>query len=113
MPDITYQPGELFVYTNGDKWELGLVKRPNNTGDGYFCYYSTGDTAANTPTSRMHKLANHGWSKIEGRLDDLESLCRDLLLLAVSGASTTYDRAKWHADLERLSTQMEDMGLLG
>ena len=61
----TYEPGELFVYTNGDHWELGEVKSANNTGTGYFCWYSTGDTAANTPTSHMHKLANAGWSHIE------------------------------------------------
>ena len=63
----TYKTGELFVYTNGDKWELGQVKRENNTGDGYFCYYSTGDTAASTPLRCMHKLANAGWSHIEGQ----------------------------------------------
>ena len=61
----TYEPGELFVYMNGDHWELGEVKSANNTGTGYFCWYSTGDTAANTPTSHMHKLANAGWSHIE------------------------------------------------
>ena len=49
----TYEPGELFVYMNGDHWELGEVKSANNTGTGYFCWYSTGDTAANTPTSHM------------------------------------------------------------
>ena len=63
----TYEPGELFVYTNGDHWELGEVKSANNTGTGYFCWYSTGDTAANTPTRCMHKLANAGWSHIERR----------------------------------------------
>ena len=64
----TYQPGELFVYVNGDRWELGQVKRPNNTGDGYFCWYSTGDTAANTPTECMHKLANARWSHVDGKM---------------------------------------------
>ena len=60
-----FENGELFVYTNGDRWELGMVKRPNNTGDGYFCWYSLGDTAANTPTDHMHKLANAGYSHVE------------------------------------------------
>lgn len=64
----TFAEGELFVYVNGDRWELGMVKRPNRTGDGYFCWYSTGDTAANTPTRCMHKLANSGYTKIEGQL---------------------------------------------
>lgn len=61
----TFKPGELFVYVNGSRWELGMVKRPNYTGDGYFCWYSRGDTAANTPLSHMHKLANAGWTHIE------------------------------------------------
>lgn len=66
---IEYEPGELFVYTNGDRWELGMVKRPGN-GDGYFCWYSRGDTAAFTPTSCMHKLSNAGFTHIEQLLDD-------------------------------------------
>ena len=70
----TYEPGELFVYMNGDHWELGEVKSANNTGTGYFCWYSTGDTAANTPTRCMHKLANAGWSHIE----KLRELVRDM-----------------------------------
>ena len=53
-----YEPGELFIYANGDRYEIGKVKRPNNTGDGYFCWYHSGDTAANTPTDKMHKLTN-------------------------------------------------------
>lgn len=68
-----YRQGELFVYVNGDRWELGMVKRPNNTGDGYFCWYSRGDTAANTPTDHMHKLDNAGWTKIEQMYDDAAS----------------------------------------
>lgn len=65
----TYEPGELFVYTNGDRWELGMVKRPGS-GDGYFCWYSRGDTAANTPVEHMHKLENAGFTHIEQLLDD-------------------------------------------
>lgn len=64
-----FEPGELFVYTNGNRWELGMVKRPNNSGDGYFCWYSRGDTAANTPTTHMHKLSNAGFTHIEQLLD--------------------------------------------
>lgn len=66
---IKFEPGELFVYTNGNRWELGMVKRPGN-GDGYFCWYSRGDTAAFTPTSCMHKLSNAGFTHIEQLLDD-------------------------------------------
>lgn len=58
---MEYEPGELFIYTNGDKYEIGMVKRPNNDGTGYFCYYHSGETAANTPTDCMHKLINAGY----------------------------------------------------
>ena len=68
-----FKAGELFVYVNGDRWELGMVKRENNSGDGYFCWYHRGDTAANTPTRCMHKLANAGWTHIEQQMDDLRA----------------------------------------
>ena len=54
----TYEPGELFIYVNGGRYEIGKVKRANGDGTGYFCWYQTGETAANTPASCMHKLAN-------------------------------------------------------
>lgn len=65
-----YSPGELFVYVNGERCELGMVKLPNYDGSGYFCYYSRGDTAANTPIEHMHKLSNAGFTHIEQLLDD-------------------------------------------
>ena len=58
MTKEKFENGEYFIYVNGDKFELGKVKRPNNDGTGYFCYYHTGDTVANTPVSHMHKLVN-------------------------------------------------------
>ena len=82
-----YANGELFVYVNGDRWELGMVKRPNDDGDGYFCWYSTGDTAANTPTWCMHKLANHGFTKIEGILRSHTNVARRI---NVSNVDTDY-----------------------
>lgn len=72
-----YMPGELFVYVNGDRWELGMVKAPNNDNTGYFCWYHTGDTAANTPLWHMHKLENHGWTKIEGLLRDATNAIKE------------------------------------
>lgn len=84
MSDERFTEGELFVYVNGDRWELGMVKRPNRTGDGYFCWYSTGDTAASTPTRCMHKLANHGFTKVEGLLRAATS--------GLTGKSTEKDR---------------------
>lgn len=55
----SFEEGELFIYINGDSAEIGKVKRKNNTGDGYFCYYSSGETAANTPLGCMYKLINN------------------------------------------------------
>lgn len=89
MADV-FEIGELFVYVNGDRWELGTVKRPNNTGDGYFCWYSRGDTAANTPVRCMRKLANAGWTHVEQACDDRESLLRDLVQLVAVPAFDCY-----------------------
>lgn len=73
---VTFERGELFVYTNGDRWELGIVKAPNNTGTGYFCWYHMGDTAANTPVEHMHKLENARFSHLEkARKDIWEAEC--------------------------------------
>ena len=53
-----FKPGELFIYVNGGQYEIGKVKKPNNDGSGYFCWYHSGETAANTPVQNMHKLNN-------------------------------------------------------
>lgn len=64
-----FAPGEVFVYTSGDRCEIGVVKRKNpGTPDGYFCWYHTGDTASLTHASDMHKIAN-GWAFKITRLD--------------------------------------------
>lgn len=81
-----YRPGELFVYTNGDSWELGQVKSKARD-DAYYCWYSTGDTAACTPVSHMHKLANAGWSHVEKAGED--NACEWVL----EHSGTLYD--KW------------------
>ena len=54
----SFKEGELFIYINGDRAEIGKVKRKNNAGDGYFCHYHEGSTAANTPLNCMYKLIN-------------------------------------------------------
>lgn len=51
-----FEEGEYIIYQNGDRFELGKIKRI--TPDGAFVYYSSGTTAAKTPFSCMHKLAN-------------------------------------------------------
>ena len=51
-----YKEGELIIYHNGDRYEIGKIKRLCD--DGAFVWYSTGETAAKTPYEHMHKLVN-------------------------------------------------------
>ena len=56
MNNNQFKEGEHIVYQNGDRFEIGKIKRI--TKDGAFVYYSSGDTAAKTPFDCMHKLVN-------------------------------------------------------
>ena len=51
-----WKPGELIIYKNGDRYEIGKIKRV--TDDGAFVWYSSGETAAMTPFDCMFKLIN-------------------------------------------------------
>lgn len=51
------QAGDYVIYQNGDRFELGLVKRLRPDG-GAFVYYHEGDTAAGTPKECLHEIAN-------------------------------------------------------
>ena len=51
-----FEEGQLIVYRNGDKYEIGKIKRI--VKDGAFVYYSSGETAAKTPFDLMHPLVN-------------------------------------------------------
>ena len=51
-----FEEGEYIIYVNGDRYEIGKIKRIVN--DGAFVWYSSGDTAAKTPFGCMHKLKN-------------------------------------------------------
>lgn len=65
MERQTFEPGELFIYRKApDVYELGVVKwqRDDHT---YYCYYSSGDTAAATSVANMRKLVNAKWAPIE------------------------------------------------
>ena len=55
-PDTQYREGELILYQNGSRFEIGKIKRI--VDDGAFVYYSNGDTAAKTPFDCMRKLVN-------------------------------------------------------
>lgn len=52
----TFKEGQLIVYHNGEKYEIGKIKRV--VKDGAFVYYSSGETAAKTPFDLMHPLVN-------------------------------------------------------
>lgn len=51
-----FKEGEYIIYVNGDRYEIGKIKRIVN--DGAFVWYSSGETAAKTPFDCMHKLVN-------------------------------------------------------
>ena len=51
-----YKAGQYVIYRNGDSYEIGKIKRV--VDDGAFVYYSSGDTAANTPFDCMHPIVN-------------------------------------------------------
>lgn len=51
-----WKEGDLFIYQNGDRFEIGKIKRVCE--DGVFAYYHSGDTASKTPFDCMHKLIN-------------------------------------------------------
>ena len=51
-----FKAGDLIIYRNGDRYEIGKIKRI--VPGGAFVWYSEGDTAANTPFDCMHPLTN-------------------------------------------------------
>lgn len=51
-----FKEGELIIYQNGGRYEIGKVKRI--VEDGAFVYYHGGNTASKTPFDCMHKLVN-------------------------------------------------------
>ena len=51
-----FRPGEYIIYMNGDRAEIGKIKRV--VDDGAYVWYHNGDTAAKTPFDRMFKLVN-------------------------------------------------------
>lgn len=51
-----FKEDELIIYQNGDRFEIGKIKRV--VEGGAFVYYHSGDTAAKTPFDCMHKLEN-------------------------------------------------------
>ena len=56
MDKSDFKVGEYIVYQNGDRYEIGRIKRI--TDDGAFVWYHNGETASKTPFEQMHKIAN-------------------------------------------------------
>lgn len=51
-----FKEGQYIIYQNGDRFEIGKIKRLTPTGA--FVWYSCGDTAAKTPYDCMHPIVN-------------------------------------------------------
>lgn len=51
-----FKVGEYIIYVNGDKYEIGRIKRICD--DGAFVSFHEGETGAKTPYDLMHKLIN-------------------------------------------------------
>ena len=56
MAKQSFQEGQYIIYQNGDRYEIGKIKRI--VSDGAFVFYSSGDTAAKTPFACMHPIVN-------------------------------------------------------
>ena len=53
---VEFKEGEYIVCQNGERFEIGKIKRITN--DGAFVWYHEGDTAAKTPFDCMHRIVN-------------------------------------------------------
>lgn len=54
-----FESGEIVVFNDGWRIQIGEVKRRNpRLPSNYFVYYSTGDTAASTDACYLHKVEN-------------------------------------------------------
>lgn len=51
-----FKVGEYVIYVNGDRYEIGRIKRLTENG-AFICYHE-GETAAKTPYDHMYKLIN-------------------------------------------------------
>lgn len=55
-PNTEFHEGELVLYQNGSRFEIGEIQRI--VSDGAFVYYHEGDTAAKTPFDCLRKIVN-------------------------------------------------------
>lgn len=92
-----FEVGEYIIYVNGDRYELGRIKRLTE-GGAFICYHE-GETAAKTPFDLMHKLINGFTIKDTtiGGETFKESEDKDL-------------RMKQMSVLDKIKTEIEDTG---
>ncbi len=51
-------PGDLVIYQNGDRFEVGKIKTMCKDRQAAFVWYHEGDTASMTPCSKLSRIAN-------------------------------------------------------
>jgi hypothetical protein len=69
----TYHRGDLIIYQNGDRYEIGVIKSLREHGA--FVTYSNGDTCAMTPYNCMHPITNQLF--VKGFVQRMEQLGRE------------------------------------
>ena len=68
MREVKFKVGEMVIYQNGSRFELGIIKEViwNNEFDvKYRVWYHTGDTTALTAEYQLHSISNAYAFKIE------------------------------------------------
>ncbi|EGO8497459.1 hypothetical protein DBN64_13300 [Enterococcus faecalis] len=56
-----FENGEIILYQNGERYEVGIVKERHDNYEGiesYRVYYHSGDTTALTNATDMKKISN-------------------------------------------------------
>lgn len=58
MKSKQFEDGEVVIFDDGTRTQIGIVKRKAMIPNHYFVYYSTGDTAASTDASYLRRVEN-------------------------------------------------------
>lgn len=71
---LAVKPGDLVLYKRRGcgSYELGVVKSRNAKGDGWFVWYSGGDTAASTPDDCLLAFGNLASEVVRAHLGEVE-----------------------------------------
>lgn len=62
-----YKVGDLVLYQNGDRFELGIIKKKRDE-ESFWVWYHTGDTAALTHIRNLHKIINEYAFNVERKI---------------------------------------------